>query len=554
MAIILKQSTASQEILLGPFLDDTDGKTAETGLTIANTDIKIWKAGGTSEASKNSGGATHIAAGRYYAVLDATDTDTLGSLEINVHVAGALPVRRECLVVAANVYDSLIGGTDLLQVDVSQFGNSAGTFSSGRPEVNTTHAAGTAWASGAITAAAIAADAITAAKIADGAIDAATFAAGAINAAAIASDAITAAKIANGAIDASTFATGAIDAAALAADAGTEIATAVWASAARTLTALDEDSTTLDLDATIRAAVGLASANLDTQLTAIDDYLDTELAAVKATTDKLDGMFVQTTDGYIFTTVALAQVWDETLAAHLTAGSTGQALNAAGAAGDPWTTSLPGAYSAGQAGYIVGTNLNATISSRASQSSVDTIDGIVDSILLDTAEIGTAGAGLTALASAANLAVVAGYLDTEIAAIKAKTDNLPASPAATGDIPSAASVADAVWDEAVSGHTSSGTFGKALDDADDRGSRTVIRGTVTTGASTTSIPTSAFSPAGAAADQFKGRIVIFDNDTATAALRGQATDITASSNSSTPTLTVTALTTTPASGDTFSVV
>lgn len=585
MAIILKQSTASQEILIGPFLDDTDGKTAETGLTIANTDIKIWKAGGTSEASKNSGGATHIAAGRYYAVLDATDTDTLGSLEINVHVAGALPVRRECLVVAANVYDSLIGGTDLLQVDVSQFGNSAGTFSSGRPEVNTTHAAGTAWGSGAITAASIASDAITAAKIADGAIDAATFAAGAINAAAIAADAITDAKVASdvtiasvtgavgsvtgnvggnvtgsvgsiatGGISAASFAAGAVDAAALAADAGTEIGTAVWASAARTLTALDEDSTTLDLDATLRAAVGMSSANLDTQLSAIDDYLDTEVAAIKATTDKLDGMVEQTTDGYIFKTTAVAQVWDETLAAHLTSGSTGQALNAAGAAGDPWTTALPGAYSAGQAGYIIGTNLDATVSSRASQSSVDTIDGIVDSILLDTAEIGAAGAGLTALASAANLAVVAGYLDTEIAAIKAKTDNLPASPAATGDIPSAASVADAVWDEAVSGHTSSGTFGKALDDADDRGSRTVIRGTVTTGASTTSIPTSAFSPAGAAADQFKGRIVIFDNDTATAALRGQATDITASSNSSTPTLTVTALTTTPASGDTFSVV
>jgi len=37
----------------------------------------------------------------------------------------------------------------------------------------------------------------------------------------------------------------------------------------------------------------------------------------------------------------------------------------------------------------------------ASQTSVDTIDGIVDSILVDTAEIGVAGAGLTAAASAA---------------------------------------------------------------------------------------------------------------------------------------------------------
>ena len=90
----LRQSTASQEILLAPFVDSSDGNTAETGLTIANTDIKLWKHGATTEANKNSGGATHIAGGRYYAVLDATDTNTLGQLEINVHVAGALPVFR----------------------------------------------------------------------------------------------------------------------------------------------------------------------------------------------------------------------------------------------------------------------------------------------------------------------------------------------------------------------------------------------------------------------------------------------------------------------------
>ena len=127
-------------------------------------------------------------------------------------------------------------------VNVTQFGGSNGTFSSGRPEVNTTHAAGTAWGSGAITAAsiasdaitaakiadgaidagAIASDAITAAKIADGAIDAATFASGAITATAIAADAITAAKIADGAIDAATFAAGAINAAAIASDAITD--------------------------------------------------------------------------------------------------------------------------------------------------------------------------------------------------------------------------------------------------------------------------------------------------------------------------------------------
>jgi hypothetical protein len=105
--IPLRKSTASQEVLLGPFLDDTDGKTAETALTIANTDIKLWKRGGTTESNKNSGGATHIASGRYYATLDATDTDTTGELIINVAVAGALPVRLVCCVFETAVFDLL---------------------------------------------------------------------------------------------------------------------------------------------------------------------------------------------------------------------------------------------------------------------------------------------------------------------------------------------------------------------------------------------------------------------------------------------------------------
>lgn len=83
--------------------------------------------------------------------------------------------------------------------------------------------------------------------------------------------------------------------------------------------------------------------------------------------------------------------------------------------------------------------------------------------------------------------------------------------------------------------------------------RAIGRGTASGVPTTTSIPTSACTPAGAAADQFKGRIITFDADTTTTALRGQATDITASSNSATPTMTVTALTTAPVSGDTFSI-
>lgn len=85
--------------------------------------------------------------------------------------------------------------------------------------------------------------------------------------------------------------------------------------------------------------------------------------------------------------------------------------------------------------------------------------------------------------------------------------------------------------------------------------RAIGRGTVTAASSTTSILTSAFVPASAStvADQWKGRIITFDADTTTAALRAQSTDITANTSGATPTFTVTALTTAPASGDTFSV-
>jgi hypothetical protein len=127
MAIKLKQSTASQEIPLGYFVDSTDGNTEETGLTIANTDIKLWKMGATSLANKNSGGGTHISNGIYYCVLDATDTNTLGAMVVFVHVAGALAVRVECEVLAANVYDSWIAGTDVLDVNATQIEGSDAT-------------------------------------------------------------------------------------------------------------------------------------------------------------------------------------------------------------------------------------------------------------------------------------------------------------------------------------------------------------------------------------------------------------------------------------------
>ena len=113
---ILKQSTAAT-VKLGAFVDDTDGKTAETGLTISQADIRLSKNGGDFAQTNNATGATHDEFGYYDIPLDTTDTGTLGRLRVAVSESGALPVWQDFIVVTANVYDSLFS-TDKLDVAV----------------------------------------------------------------------------------------------------------------------------------------------------------------------------------------------------------------------------------------------------------------------------------------------------------------------------------------------------------------------------------------------------------------------------------------------------
>jgi hypothetical protein len=56
-------------------------------------------------ASKNSGGATHDADGWYTTTFDATDTNTVGRLQVSSHISGALPVFAEFMVLEEEVYD-----------------------------------------------------------------------------------------------------------------------------------------------------------------------------------------------------------------------------------------------------------------------------------------------------------------------------------------------------------------------------------------------------------------------------------------------------------------
>lgn len=102
----LRKSTASQARLIGPFIDDVDFVTAKTGLTIANTDIKL-RANGTTLSNKNSGGGTHQVNGMYSVSWDATDTANVGELFYSVKVAGALQVFGSYVVLTENAYDAM---------------------------------------------------------------------------------------------------------------------------------------------------------------------------------------------------------------------------------------------------------------------------------------------------------------------------------------------------------------------------------------------------------------------------------------------------------------
>ncbi|MCP4127337.1 MAG: right-handed parallel beta-helix repeat-containing protein [Gammaproteobacteria bacterium] len=117
----LKQSTAV-DVLIGPFVDDTDGKTAEAALTLAQADIKLSKNGQTLAQKNDSTSATTDADGYYNCELDATDTNTVGQLTVIVHESGALPVRLDYHVVEEAVYDAMYGASAAGPSTVSDLG------------------------------------------------------------------------------------------------------------------------------------------------------------------------------------------------------------------------------------------------------------------------------------------------------------------------------------------------------------------------------------------------------------------------------------------------
>lgn len=146
----------------------------------------------------------------------------------------------------------------------------------------------------------------------------------------------------------------------------------------------------------------------------------------------------------------------------------------------------------------------------------------IDAILVDTAEIGAAGAGLTTLATAAALATV----DTNVDAILVDTGTtLPATLGTPSDLNGGATLADNLADIGAG----------------------IIFGTAQTGTLSTTVMTTDLT--GYVDDELIGRVVVWTGGTAA----GQASDITDYASAS-GTVTYTAITTAPANGDTFKIV
>jgi hypothetical protein len=313
--MFLKQSTASQEVMLGPFLDSTDGATAET-MSLANTDIKISKAG-ADFVNKNSGGGTDKTNGFKLITLDATDTATVGELTISCKMSGALPVFKQCWVLEEAIYDAIYAPSATLATSVASIlVDTATTFPATIATVDTV-------------------------------------------------------------VDAVMVVTEAIS------TNGSGLSAVPWNSSwdAEVQSEVADALVAIGLDHLVSASVAGSDV--------VDNSIVAKLVSKESTADWDD--FVNTTDSL----QALRDRGD----ASWTTGGGGSAPSAAAIADAVWDEATSGHTSSGTFGEQVKTDIDAILVDTGTtlDGKIDTIDGIVDNILVDTAEIGSAGAGLTAV-------------------------------------------------------------------------------------------------------------------------------------------------------------
>lgn len=493
-------------------------------------DIRIYK--GSSATQRTSANGINVTSpfdslvGVHHIAIDLSDNTDAG-----FYAAGN--DYQVVLVTAKTVDGYSVDNTVLLEFSI---GNRDGTVTSLNSNVITTASindgalTAAKLATGVITNAKFAAGAIDAAAIADNAIDAGTIASdaitsakvadGFITAAKLANDAITAAKLADGAIDAATFASGAITAAAIAADAigaselasdaVSEIAAAISIPSAATIAdavwdevrsghvgagTFGEGVLVEELNSGAISSSSFANGSITAAAIAADAIGASELAA-----DAVAEIAAAIT---IPSAASIADaVWDEATSGHTTSGTFGEQLKTdvdailadSNELQTDWTNG-------GRLDLLLDATLADTNELQTDWANGGRLDLLLDATLADTNELQTDwtnGGRLDLIADAiledtgttlpATLSSMAGAtFDTSTDSLEAIRNRGDAAWVTGTTPPTVGAIADAVWDEATSGHTTSGTFGEQLKtdvDAilDDTGTSGVVVSSHTTAA------------------------------------------------------------------------
>lgn len=116
---LLRQGTASN-LSIGTIVA-ADGVTPDTSRTVTNiTQLSVLKEGSAGLTSIIANVFTHLANGVYKVGLTVADTNTLGKLDLFFSATTCQPKTREFMVVPPNIYDSMVNGTDELDVNIDQ--------------------------------------------------------------------------------------------------------------------------------------------------------------------------------------------------------------------------------------------------------------------------------------------------------------------------------------------------------------------------------------------------------------------------------------------------
>lgn len=325
-------------------------------------------------------------------LLDSTDID--GIITANASIAAILDDT----------------GTSGVQLPAGEI--TAATFGAGAIDAS-------AIAADAIGASELAANSITSSEVADDSIDAGAIAASAIGASEIASDAIGSAEVADGAIDAATLATDTITAAKIAADSigASEIAASAIANGTEATgfgTAQTGDSYA------IVSSVTHGNAALKTLIDTIDDFVDTEVSAIKTKTDFLPsatagasgGVFIAGTNAATTVTTSFTTTFTGNLTGNVGGNVTGSVGSISGVTFPSNFGSL-GINASGHVSRVTLADTVTTLTGHTAQTGDSfarlgapagaSIAADIAAIEAQTDDIGVAGAGLTALATQASV-------------------------------------------------------------------------------------------------------------------------------------------------------